>query len=133
MRATAITIVAVQMREAAVAMPGHSGFPILAKSFNATVVAPCAASAPTVLRLRRRSSYRPERHFLHQREDVGEHIAALPKNEHAAPEWQAAMQALIMEFVAFEYDVIGTPIRQTEKPQRGSSPTAAHPGQLEID
>ncbi|WP_283810765.1 hypothetical protein [Bradyrhizobium symbiodeficiens] len=43
------------------------------------------------------------------------------------------MQALIMEGVAFEYDVIGTPIRQTEKPQRGSSPTAAHPGQLEID
>jgi hypothetical protein len=28
--------------------------------------------------------------------DAGEYIAALPKKEHAAPEWQAAMQALIM-------------------------------------
>ena len=28
--------------------------------------------------------------------DAGEYIAALPKNEHAAPEWQAAMQALIL-------------------------------------
>ena len=25
--------------------------------------------------------------ILHQREDVGKHIAALPKNKHAAPEW----------------------------------------------
>ncbi len=28
--------------------------------------------------------------------DAGEYIAALPKKEHAAPEWQAAMQALIL-------------------------------------
>lgn len=28
--------------------------------------------------------------------DAGEHIASLPKKEHAAPEWQAAMQALIL-------------------------------------
>jgi hypothetical protein len=28
--------------------------------------------------------------------DAGEHIAALPKKEHAAPEWQAAMEALIL-------------------------------------
>ena len=28
--------------------------------------------------------------------DAGEHIAALPKKEHAAQEWQAAMQALIL-------------------------------------
>jgi hypothetical protein len=27
--------------------------------------------------------------------DAGEYIASLPKKEHAAPEWQAAMQALI--------------------------------------
>lgn len=34
--------------------------------------------------------------ILHRREDVGKHIAALPKNEYEAPEWQAAMQALIL-------------------------------------
>ncbi|KJC37716.1 hypothetical protein [Bradyrhizobium sp. LTSP857] len=28
--------------------------------------------------------------------DAGAYIAALPKKEHAAPEWQAAMQALIL-------------------------------------
>ena len=28
--------------------------------------------------------------------DAGEYIAALPKKKHAAPEWQAAMQALIL-------------------------------------
>ena len=28
--------------------------------------------------------------------DAGEYIAALPKKEHAAPEWQAARQALIL-------------------------------------
>ncbi|MEH2485407.1 hypothetical protein [Bradyrhizobium sp. AZCC 2230] len=28
--------------------------------------------------------------------DAGEYIAALPKKEHAASEWQAAMQALIL-------------------------------------
>jgi hypothetical protein len=28
--------------------------------------------------------------------DAGEYIAELPKKEHAAPEWQAAMQALIL-------------------------------------
>lgn len=28
--------------------------------------------------------------------DAGEYIAALSKKEHAAPEWQAAMQALIL-------------------------------------
>ncbi|WP_314946403.1 hypothetical protein [Bradyrhizobium cosmicum] len=28
--------------------------------------------------------------------DAGEYITALPKKEHAAPEWQAAMQALIL-------------------------------------
>jgi hypothetical protein len=28
--------------------------------------------------------------------DAGEYIAGLPRKEHAAPEWQAAMQALIM-------------------------------------
>lgn len=28
--------------------------------------------------------------------DAGEYIAALPKKEHDAPEWQAAMQALIL-------------------------------------
>jgi len=28
--------------------------------------------------------------------DAGEYIAALPKKEHAAPEWQAAMEALIL-------------------------------------
>jgi hypothetical protein len=28
--------------------------------------------------------------------DAGEHIATLPKKEHSAPEWQAAMQALIL-------------------------------------
>ncbi|WP_428841238.1 hypothetical protein [Bradyrhizobium barranii] len=28
--------------------------------------------------------------------DAGEYIAALPKEEHAAPEWQAAMEALIL-------------------------------------
>lgn len=28
--------------------------------------------------------------------DAGEYIAGLPKKEHAAPEWQAAMQALIL-------------------------------------
>jgi hypothetical protein len=28
--------------------------------------------------------------------DAGEYIAALPKTEHAAPEWQAAMEALIL-------------------------------------
>ncbi|MDI3564602.1 hypothetical protein OWC48_29835 [Bradyrhizobium sp. Arg816] len=28
--------------------------------------------------------------------DAGEYIASLPKKEHAAPEWQAAMQALIL-------------------------------------
>jgi hypothetical protein len=28
--------------------------------------------------------------------DAGEYIAALPKDEHTAPEWQAAMEALIL-------------------------------------
>jgi hypothetical protein len=28
--------------------------------------------------------------------DAGEYIAALPKKEHAAPEWQAAMEARIL-------------------------------------
>ncbi|MCS3895595.1 hypothetical protein M2171_004728 [Bradyrhizobium japonicum USDA 38] len=28
--------------------------------------------------------------------DAGEYITALPKKEHAAPEWQAAMEALIL-------------------------------------
>jgi hypothetical protein len=28
--------------------------------------------------------------------DAGEYIAALPKAEHDAPEWQAAMEALIL-------------------------------------
>ena len=28
--------------------------------------------------------------------DAGKYITALPKNEHATPEWQAAMQALIL-------------------------------------
>lgn len=28
--------------------------------------------------------------------DAGEYIAAMPKTEHAAPEWQAAMEALIL-------------------------------------
>ncbi len=28
--------------------------------------------------------------------DAGEYIASLPKKEHAAPEWQAAMEALIL-------------------------------------
>lgn len=28
--------------------------------------------------------------------DAGEYIAALPKKEHNAPEWQAAMEALIL-------------------------------------
>ncbi|MGK7057845.1 hypothetical protein AB4853_15385 [Bradyrhizobium sp. 1050_B9_N1_2] len=28
--------------------------------------------------------------------DAGKYIAALPKKEHAAPEWQAAMEALIL-------------------------------------
>jgi hypothetical protein len=28
--------------------------------------------------------------------DAGEYITALPKKEHEAPEWQAAMQALIL-------------------------------------
>ncbi|MET4485229.1 hypothetical protein [Bradyrhizobium sp. LA7.1] len=28
--------------------------------------------------------------------DAGEYITALPKKEHTAPEWQAAMQALIL-------------------------------------
>jgi hypothetical protein len=28
--------------------------------------------------------------------DAGEYIAALPKQEHDAPEWQAAMEALIL-------------------------------------
>ncbi len=28
--------------------------------------------------------------------DAGDYIAALPKKEHAAPEWQAAIQALIL-------------------------------------
>ena len=28
--------------------------------------------------------------------DAGEYITALPKKEHAVPEWQAAMEALIM-------------------------------------
>jgi len=28
--------------------------------------------------------------------DAGEYIAALPKKEHDAPEWQAAMQALLL-------------------------------------
>lgn len=28
--------------------------------------------------------------------DAGEYIAALPKKEHSAPEWQAAMEALIL-------------------------------------
>lgn len=28
--------------------------------------------------------------------DAGEYIAVLPKKEHATPEWQAAMQALIL-------------------------------------
>ncbi|WP_354037807.1 hypothetical protein [Bradyrhizobium sp. S3.2.6] len=29
-------------------------------------------------------------------QDAGECITALPKKEHSAPEWQAAMQALIL-------------------------------------
>jgi hypothetical protein len=28
--------------------------------------------------------------------DAGEYISGLPKKEHAAPEWQAAMEALIL-------------------------------------
>jgi hypothetical protein len=28
--------------------------------------------------------------------DAGEYITALPKKEHSAPEWQAAMQALLL-------------------------------------
>ncbi|WP_376707516.1 hypothetical protein [Bradyrhizobium canariense] len=28
--------------------------------------------------------------------DAGEYISALPKKEHQAPEWQAAMEALIL-------------------------------------
>jgi hypothetical protein len=28
--------------------------------------------------------------------DAGEYIAALPKKDHDAPEWQAAMEALIL-------------------------------------
>ncbi|MCK1460655.1 hypothetical protein [Bradyrhizobium sp. 2] len=35
-------------------------------------------------------------HGLVTLRDAGEYIAALPKKEHAAPEWQAAMQALIL-------------------------------------
>jgi hypothetical protein len=38
----------------------------------------------------------PEGRTLATLRDAGEHIAALPKKEHDAPEWQAAMQALIL-------------------------------------
>lgn len=38
----------------------------------------------------------PDGKLLRTLRDAGEHIAALPKKEHDAPEWQAAMQALIL-------------------------------------
>lgn len=38
----------------------------------------------------------PDRKLLRTLREAGEHIAALPKKEHATPEWQAAMQALIL-------------------------------------
>ena len=38
----------------------------------------------------------PEGRTLATLRDAGDYIAALPKKEHDAPEWQAAMQALIL-------------------------------------
>jgi hypothetical protein len=38
----------------------------------------------------------PEGRTLATLRDAGEHIGALPKKEHDAPEWHAAMQALIL-------------------------------------
>jgi hypothetical protein len=38
----------------------------------------------------------PRRRQLVTLEDAGNYITKLPKAEHAAPEWQAAMQALIL-------------------------------------
>ena len=62
--------------------------------------------------------------------DAGEHIAALPKKEHDAPEWQPAMQALIPgPAQAQEGSMI---VFKRERPQGGSSPRCGHPGQLEI-
>ena len=37
-----------------------------------------------------------DNHVLVTLLDAGEYIATLPKKEHAAPEWQAAMEALIL-------------------------------------
>ena len=37
-----------------------------------------------------------DNHVLVTLLDAGEYIAALPKKEHAVPEWQAAMEALIL-------------------------------------
>lgn len=38
----------------------------------------------------------PTGRLLRTLREAGEHITSLPKKEHAAPEWQAAMQALIL-------------------------------------
>jgi hypothetical protein len=38
----------------------------------------------------------PRGHQLVTLEDAGNHITKLPKAEHSAPEWQAAMQVLIL-------------------------------------
>ncbi|MFK4525199.1 hypothetical protein ABIF90_003180 [Bradyrhizobium japonicum] len=43
-----------------------------------------------------RGSHRDRRPRTATLLDAGEYIAALPKKEHAAPEWQAAMEALIL-------------------------------------
>ncbi|MBR0734526.1 hypothetical protein JQ582_42020 [Bradyrhizobium japonicum] len=40
-----------------------------------------------------RGSHRDRRPRLATLLDAGEYIAALPKKEHAAPKWQAAMEA----------------------------------------
>ncbi|MEH2537071.1 MULTISPECIES: hypothetical protein [unclassified Bradyrhizobium] len=38
----------------------------------------------------------PNGRWLHTLKDAASHIMRLPKAEHSAPEWQAAMQALIL-------------------------------------
>lgn len=38
----------------------------------------------------------PDGKLLRTLREAGEHIAALPKKEHDAPEWRAAMEALLL-------------------------------------
>jgi hypothetical protein len=69
------------------------------RRFNESILLPCGRQLVTL-------------------KDAGTYITKLPKTEHEAPEWQAAMRTLIL--VA----TIGGPTRDAASSQ--SSPTTAH-------